>query len=427
MGVCKGPVYNAVRDAMTTVLTDVYRNVYNFKPNFVSKIMTIFGSDYGGIDMGMYAHIAKLLEQANQLDLFDKVKKMNFSTEADELAFVLGKLRSVPGMSSACIDFFVEQYKTYELSAIMSRMEKFRAGCRLQYIAAQMPDTLSYYTLPSYIKSMIKRISSALGKTPKQVFDSLKRIKKARERFSLLSDLATVYNQAGGGETGVAAVEKEKKKLNKLKSLLVDSSLAIDMVKNTAEKHERLGNLGGMMNKLASTYNNASSEEEGLAAINKDPKLDELALLFPGGKQAALEAVLNTANSCSKSFWENFKKLKKYRKDFPGDVVEVEVNGDMVKVLTIDTSRNSESHSLHQWLVTQNGHRYAKGETEDNWGFKAYKRMGSIEQLALSGIDVTFDTENEVHQKAMDKRLGNKATESVDEEVGDFITFLGGN
>ena len=373
MGVCKSPVYKKVRHLMAEALVDVYRNVYNFEPNFVSEIMTIFGSDYGGIDMGMYSHIAKLLEQANLLDLYDKVMKMNFSTEADELAFVLGKLRSVPGMSSACIDFFVEQYETYELSKIMSRMEKFRAGCRLQYIAAQMPDTRFRHLLPSYIKSMIKRISSALGKTPKQVFDSLKRIKKAQK-----------------------------------------------------ENGERLGKLGGMMKKLASKYNNASSEEEGLAAINEDPMLDELALLFPGGKQAALEAVLNTANSCSKSFWENFKKLKKYRKDFPDDVVEVEVNGDMVKVLTIDTSRNIESNDLNSWLVTQNGHRNAKGGNDDNWGFKAYKRMGSIEQLALSDIDVTFDTENEVHQKAMDKRLGVKTKKGVSEERSGFMDLLTG-
>ena len=52
-----------------------------------------------------------------------------------------------------------------------------------------------------------------------------------------------------------------------------------------------------MMDKLASKYNNASSEEEGLAAINKDPMLDKLALLLPGGKEAALKAVLNEARA----------------------------------------------------------------------------------------------------------------------------------
>ena len=52
-----------------------------------------------------------------------------------------------------------------------------------------------------------------------------------------------------------------------------------------------------MMDKLASKYNNASSEEEGLATINKDPMLDKLALLLPGGKEAALKAVLNEARA----------------------------------------------------------------------------------------------------------------------------------
>ena len=407
---------------MTTVLTDVYRNVYNFEPNFVSKIMTIFGSDYGGIDMGMYAHIAKLLEEANLLDLYDKVTKMNFSTEADELAFVLEKLRSVPGMSSACVDFFVEQLETYQLFIIMSRMEKFRAGCRLQYIAAQMPNTRLYLSLPSYIKSMIKTISNTLGKTPKQVFDSLKRIKKAQEGLSLLNKLASVYNTNNQSESSIRGT-RDMKKVCKLHGCTEDE--AVESVKNTARAQSDFSDLGGMMNKLACKYNDASSEEDGLAAINKDPMLDALALLFPGGKEAALKAVLNTANRCSKTFWENFKKLKKYRKDFPDDVVEVEVNGEMVKVLTIDNGKDARKHhGLHLWLSTQNGHRYAKKEGEYGCSIKAYKRMGSIEQLALSGINVTFDTKNKVHQKAMEKRVDNIAKDSLDEEVGGFISFL---
>ena len=56
-------------------------------------------------------------------------------------------------------------------------------------------------------------------------------------------------------------------------------------------------NTSVMINKLASKYNNASSEEEGLAAINKDPMLDKLALLFPGGEEEAIKAVLNAARA----------------------------------------------------------------------------------------------------------------------------------
>ena len=52
-----------------------------------------------------------------------------------------------------------------------------------------------------------------------------------------------------------------------------------------------------MMDKLASKYNNASSEEEGLATINKDPMLDKLALLFPRGEEEAIKAVLNAARA----------------------------------------------------------------------------------------------------------------------------------
>jgi len=269
-------------------------------------------------------------------------------------------------MSSACIDFFVEQYKTYELFIIMSRMEKFRAGCRLQYIAAQMPNTRFYSRLPSHIKAMIKTIATKLGKKKDQVFDSLKRIKKAQsdggDRLSLLNKLASLYNKKGG------------------------------------------------------------EEGEGLNAITEDSRLGELVSLMSGDTTMAIDAIVKLASRCDKTFWNNFEKLKKYRKDYPDDVVEVEVNREKVKVLTIDTNKYSR---LHDWLVMQNGHRAEYGVTSDNddhWGIKAYERMGSIEQLALSGIDVTFIPA--LHQKAMIKRDEEKQTKADMEKTGGLRSSL---
>ena len=42
---------------------------------------------------------------------------------------------------------------------------------------------------------------------------------------------------------------------------------------------------------------------------------------------------------------------------------------------------------------------------EPHWGVRAFERMGSLEQLALEDIGVTFDPQ--LHNKAMDARIQN--------------------
>ena len=53
-----------------------------------------------------------------------------------------------------------------------------------------------------------------------------------------------------------------------------------------------------------------------------------------------------------------------------------------------------------------NGYRKSVGDDSVNYGVKAYLRMGSIEQIALSELGVSFDPD--IHEKAMDLRLSNK-------------------
>ena len=62
--------------------------------------------------------------------------------------------------------------------------------------------------------------------------------------------------------------------------------------------------------------------------------------------------------------------------------------------------------SLHAWMTHMNGYRKWVGDDSVNYGVKAYLRMGSIEQIALSELGVSFD--HDTHKKAMAIRLSNK-------------------
>ena len=377
-----------------------------------------------------------------------------------------------------------------DFKLMMRRMRQFRAGARLHYIAAQLLElgdgsvVESNASIPPHITTMIEEVNEVLqqndvsdtwkslvkiqnnqlkgGKrlvklqqlaaqyyrtgeiddddleeliellaekrTKEEAMEMIKGVAllqdDGRDRLTLLQQLAAEYNRTGG--------EVNKEELKKLLKLLKDERTekeAMDMIKGVALLQDDGGKRLVLFSQLASLYNKKGGEDgEGREAIKRDNRLAELVNLMSDGTtpEMAIDVIVNIADQCSKTFWTNLDKLKKYREAFPDDVVEVDVNGEMVKVLTIDTRRNNECHCLHDWLVTQNGHRNAKGETEDNWGFKAYKRMGSIEQLALSGIDVTFDTKNKVHQKAMDKRLGVKTKKGVSEERSGFMDLLTG-
>jgi hypothetical protein len=107
--------------------------------------------------------------------------------------------------------------------------------------------------------------------------------------------------------------------------------------------------------------------------------------------------VQNAASRCDTTFWRNYVNLKKYRKDNPTDVVVV----DGESVLTVDTIAEN----------AMNGYRKSVGEESINYGVKAYMRMGTIEQIALSELDVSFDPDT--HKKAMDLRTSNKAQKKM--------------
>ena len=190
------------------------------------------------------------------------------------------------------------------------------------------------------------------------------------------------------------------------------------MIMNAASSQVRFGDLGGLMNKLASIYNNAGGEEgNGLTTIDSSPMLDQLATLFPGGKEAALKAVLNTASQCDKTFWRRFGQLKKHKENNRDNVVNV--NG--IEVLTIESEIDLK---LALWLNTQNGYHYANNMDEYGCGVKAYKRMGSIEQLALEGIGVTFDPN--LHKKAMNIRAANKSKKNAGKKRNGIMGLIRG-
>ena len=79
---------------------------------------------------------------------------------------------------------------------------------------------------------------------------------------------------------------------------------------------------------------------------------------------------------------------------------------------------------LAVWLNTQNGYHYANNMDEYGCGVKAYKRMGSIEQLALEGIGVTFDPN--LHKKAMNIRAANKSKKNAGKKRNGIMGLIRG-
>jgi len=369
-----------IREIIAQHLIELYSVVYEFetfsRKGFTTCIMDVFGGNSkDGVDVGEYACLARLLEESGLLDLKkadiksksirEKMRPGPTPISTDKL---IGKLRE-KDWDRANIERLLVQLKeaSDDFDLMMRRMKQFRAGARLHYIAAQLLAvgdgsvvSRDVDSIPPHITTMIEEITKVLQQDENDTWRSLMKIQK-----------------------------------------------------NQKESGERLGKLGGLMSKLASIFNNAGGEEgNGLATINNNRMLDELALLFPGGKEAAINAIAKLANRCNKTFWRRYNELKKYREDFPDDVVD--------GILTIDMKReNGKYKDLHDWLVTQNGHLKANGFSDNNdnhWGIKAYERMGSIEQLALLRMNVTFDTA--LHDKAMKKRLKNNLKKKDMDKTG---------
>ena len=167
------------------------------------------------------------------------------SLAVSDTDYVTNIIQSVTGMSQSLIDFIIEELESYSLSLVMTRMRKFRAGCRLHYIASIMPNVRYYWRLPSHLKTMVNTIAKILGKSNKAVFKSLQSIKKAQqkssERLSIMAKLAKVYNDAGGGDKGEAEVKKAKKQLKLLMKLgSIDEAAAMKIIKKTATSQRAL-------------------------------------------------------------------------------------------------------------------------------------------------------------------------------------------
>ena len=158
-----------------------------------------------------------------------------------------------------------------------------------------------YRQLPQHLKSMVDAVASVLGQTGKDVFKSVRNSKKAQKvngkRLVVLNELAGLYNKAGGGKTGVAAVEKEKRKLNNLKSSLIDPSLAIEMIKKTALVQDDGGGRLTLLNELAREFIKAGNEVDGITAVANDGRFDTLKSMLREGTDdiMVLEMIQDTA------------------------------------------------------------------------------------------------------------------------------------
>ena len=106
MGICKNvKVYHQyVRGYMMETLRLVYSNVYEFADDYRTFIMDVFGADYAGIDIGMYSHIARLLDAA---DLLNLDKDYTPSLAVSDTDYVTNIIQSVTGMSQSLTDFII--------------------------------------------------------------------------------------------------------------------------------------------------------------------------------------------------------------------------------------------------------------------------------------------------------------------------------
>jgi hypothetical protein len=322
-----------VRRVITSNLRHVYGNVHEFNDvDFESKIMTIFGSTSSSIAVGLYSRTARVFEDASLLDLDMRSESpKHHQGQPEYVRSILSKC----DISDAIINFMTIELKTSDLSLVMSRLRSFNASHRMHFIASNLPDTTSEFSkLTSDLQAMIEGLSSTLDKTTDVVLRKLQRMKIAQDRPKLLHHLAKVFNYATGD------IEDRKNE-----------------VRNDPEF------------------------KSFMKAYRRD-------LTSETDREGAIEAVMKTARAYDKTFWTHFTKLVAYIGEHPNDFVTI---GD-TEILIIDTSKNQEKYNpLKKWLEVMNGYSNHMNYTEHSYGLKAYKMMGSIEQLALAEKRVCFN------------------------------------
>ena len=444
MGTCKDrtrfPKY--VCDFIHVNLIKVYCNVYpDFNVGFTTRLMDIFGNDYAGIDLSIYSRLAKLLDKSKLLNLDEVVNdddNVKHATDDDvRYATTVMCVRDILSSnqehtwSEIDIDLLVNELTASELTLVMTRMKKFRAGARLHYIAAEMPNVFFFNSLPTHIKGMIDAVASILGKDPMKILKSLKRIKKAQKkggkRLSLINKLASIYNGHG-----VDAIKKrDLKKLIRLSKDGCTEADAIQMVENTAAAQVRFGALGGAQSKLASIYNaNGGSEGNGSAAVEAHADFVTLTELYGGDSDKAMEIIVKIAEQCDETFWTNYARLKAYIKD-PKNNAVVTIEGK--NVVVVYSKENGSRNDLYSWWKAQINWAgpNANATVQNQYGINAWERVGSVEYNALIELGVIFSDElvRSAYQQIRDAKVpgmfnkseqGKKSTNELLSKLGGF-------
>ena len=238
------------------------------------------------------------------------------------------------------------------------------------------------------------------GTTDNQVVDAVKAAGVNQDRFAIMQQLASLYNRAGGDTDGLGeAAIKADERFARLRSLMKTGTTddqVVDAVKAAGANQDRFA----IIQQLASLYNRAGGDTDGLgeASIKADERFAELRSLMKTGTtdDQVVDAVKAIAMKCDATFWKNYNKLVTYKNAHLNTAI-VEVDGVSVLVVNADHDQN-----LYQWLSEMNGYANAY-KNHSYYGVKAYMRMGSLEQLALEEIGVTFDPK--LHNNAMNARI----------------------
>ena len=346
-----------LRKLMSRTLVRVYAAVCEFKPDFESKILDIFGNDNSAIDCGMYSLLSKLLDGLQLLSLDSMVETQlqgdeNRERQEEE---AVEEILSNKGVNKVYVAFLLSEMKTCTLDLIMTRMRRFRAAHRLPKLAARIPSECTVFEdLEGGLQCLIEAISSTLGKSMQRVFDGLMNIKRAQERLSLVSILAKEYNGTDG------------------------------------------------------------DDDEKVTAVVEHPDFHQFLVVRQVSKDVAIEIIKDTAEAYLETFWKNYKKLEEYYTQNKDDDV-VEIGGE--HILTIRCHRSDgnggDYRTLYNWMNTQNGFMLEQRESGDHaYGFKAYKRPGSLEYLALVHLKVSFNPD--LNKQAIGQRQANHVAATQD-------------
>jgi hypothetical protein len=369
---------------------------------------------------GMYNRIAKVLDDANLLNLDDGTGD---DLEQDEIVDYARSQLSNAGNDEEVINFFDLQLKAY--AYIMDLIRKIRAGLRMQYIASQLPPdtTNSLSDLPDEgMRLLIRGLSTTLGQDPDVVLGKLQRMKIAQDNngrmqivASKLPDTTSLYSELSPGEQSM------------IRGLSTTLDQDPDVVLRKLHRMKIAQDNNGCrqidLHHLAKVFNDAPGDiGERQNNVRNDPKF--ISFMKASGRdptsetdcKAAIERVMKTARAYDKTFWTNFAKLVAYIRAHPDDF---ETIGDDV-ILIIDTSRNKEYVPLKRWVEVMNGYTKHNNYKENAYGLKAYEMMGSIEQLALVGKGVCFNPElyGEANTNAQERKLSGNQSELLSNMLG---------